>query len=301
MIDYILKVEYIAISHENTLEVCNDLINFYIKNPKTNLIIDFSNCNFLYPDYALLLLCSIKYIENKGIEVHGKIKMDKSTAIFQYLLKINFFENLKIDLPKVYINNDDSFLEIQNYNSENQIEVQSRIMKVLKKTTFINDDVFTGLDYCLNEILDNILNHSKERQGWVVAQYFGNLNQIRLMVADYGIGIHKALNERYNFTEEEAIIKCIESGITNGKGQGHGLYATSLFTSENKGWLSVISGSKKLDVNNHTSKIVDINYWQGTCIYLRINTNVDVDYKLFTSRHYDQKEHLFDMMFGNSN
>jgi hypothetical protein len=301
MNEYNLKMEYLAISHENTLEACHSLVNFYLERPNTNLIIDFSNCNFLYPDYALLLLCSIKYIESKGHEVHGKIKLDKSKSIYQYLLKMDFFKNLKIDLPKVEANEKDySFVEIQTYNSENQIEVQNRIMKVLREKSAIDDDVFTCLDYCLNEVLDNILNHSKEKQGWVVAQYFGNLNQIRLMVVDHGIGICKALNEKHNFTEEEALQNCIVSGVTNGRGQGHGLYATSLFARENKGWLSIASGNKKLDVNEYESKVVDIEHWQGTCVYLRINTNVVVDYKLFTDRHYDQKEHLFDMMFVNN-
>jgi anti-sigma regulatory factor (Ser/Thr protein kinase) len=298
MSDYILKVRELTASHEKTLEACHNLITQFKKEPESYLIIDFENCDFLYPDYALLLLCSIKYIESKGIKVNGKIKMDTSKVIYQYLLKMDFFKNLHIDIPKLEINNEDySFVEIQTYTSENQIEVQNRIIKVLREKSKINDDVLTGLDYCLNEILDNILNHSKEKEGWVVAQYFSTLNQIRLMVADHGIGIKEALNERYTFSEEEALQKCIEQGITNGRGQGHGLYATSLFTKENKGWLSIISGGKKLDFDENDFKIKDIKFWQGTCIYLRINTNIEVNYKLFTDKFYDQKEHLFEMLF----
>lgn len=300
MEEYTLKMKSLVISHEMTLKACNELVNRFLNKPNTYLIIDFNDCQFLYPDYALLLLCTIKFIESKGIEVHGNIKMDKSTSIFQYLLKMDFFKNLKIDLPKTEINNEDySFVEIQTYNSDNQIEVQNRIIRVLREKSKINDDVLTGLDYCLNEILDNILNHSKEKEGWVVAQYFASLNQIRLMVVDHGIGIQAALNEKHNFTEEEALEKCIISGITNGRGQGHGLYATSIFTKENKGWLSIISGNKKLDVNEGDNpNISNIKYWQGTCIYLRINTNVEVNYKLFTDKFYDQKEHLFEMLFN---
>jgi len=298
MNNFTLNIEYISQSHENVIEECHKMVCEFQKEPKTKLIIDFTNCEFLYPDYALILLCAIKFIESKGIEVHGKIKLDKNTLIYNFLLKIDFFKNLKIDLPKTEnILNDNSFIEIQSYNPDNQLPVLHKIIKLLKEKSKMDDDVFTGLDYCLNEILDNILNHSKEKEGWVVAQYFHKLNQIRLMVVDHGIGIQQALNEKYNFTEEEALNKCIISGVTNGKGQGHGLYATSLFAKENKGWLSIISGSKKLDVSEIKTCVSSIKHWQGTCVYLRINTNIEVNYKLFTSDKFDQKQLLFEMLF----
>lgn len=298
MQNFTLNINYISQSHENVIEECAKMVNEFENEPKTNLVMDFSNCSFLYPDYALIVLCAIKFIESRGIEVHGKIKLDKNTHIYNFLLKIDFFKNLKINLPKIEETYDDnSFIEIQNYTSGNQLEVLHRIVKLLKEKSKMNDDVFTGLDYCLNEILDNILNHSKEKEGWVVAQYFHKLNQIRLMIVDHGIGVQQALNEKYSFTSEEALKNCIISGVTNGRGQGHGLFATSLFAKENKGWLSIISGFHKLDVSENKTSVSEINFWQGTCVYLRINTNVEVDYKLFTSDKFDQKQALFEMLF----
>lgn len=298
MPEFLLDINHISQSHENVLEECQKMVCQFQEYPNTILTIDFSNCDFLYPDYALILLCAIKYIESKGTEVHGKIKLDKNKSIYAFLLKMDFFKNLNLELPKIenpYTDN--SFIEIQRYTSENQIEVLHKIILMLREKSNMDDDVFTGLDYCLNEILDNILNHSKENEGWVVAQYFGKLNQIRLMVVDHGIGIQKALNEKHNFNEDEALQKCIISGVTNGRGQGHGLYATSLFAKENKGWLSIVSGNYKLDVSENETSISQIKHWQGTCVYLRINTNIEVDYKLFTSDKFDQKQQLFEDLF----
>jgi anti-sigma regulatory factor (Ser/Thr protein kinase) len=298
MKNFALDINYISQSHENVIEECAKMVTQFENEPETKLTIDFSNCDFLYPDYALIVLCAIKFIESEGIEVHGKIKLDKNTLIYNFLLKIDFFKNLKIQLPKIKNDiKDNSFIEIQNYTSGNQLQVLHKIVKLLKEKSKMDDNVFTGLDYCLNEILDNILNHSKEKEGWVVAQYFNKLNQIRLMIVDHGIGIQQALNEKYNFTGEEALKNCIVSGVTNGRGQGHGLFATSLFAKENKGWLSIISGSNKLDVSESKTSISEIKFWQGTCVYLRINTNIEVDYKLFTSDKFDQKQALFEMLF----
>jgi len=296
---YTLYIKDICKSHDKTITACNLLINQYKKYPDTYLIIDFSDCDFIYPDYAILLLCAIKYIEHVGHIVTGTIKLSKNRKVVIYLAKMNFFAHLNVELPlEIPKINKNNAVEIQKYTSENQIQVLESILKVLRTNGSINDNVYAGLDYCFNEILDNVLNHTEEKVGWVVAQYFENLNSIRLIVCDFGLGIHKSLNQRYNFTEEEAMFKCIESGVTNGKGQGHGLYATATFTKLNKGWLSLISGSKKLNVNENETCLDNIDHWQGTCVYVRINTNVEVDYTEFTSQHYDYKKQVFENLFG---
>jgi anti-sigma regulatory factor (Ser/Thr protein kinase) len=298
MENYILWIKDIAKSHNETISVCNALVNQYKKNPETKLVIDFSNCQFIYPDYAILLLCTIKYIEHLGFKVTGKIKLDSNAKIINYLAKMNFFENLNVDLPiSIPKFNPESAVKIQRYTKENQFDVLNSILKVLKDKSSINDNVYASLDYCFNEILDNVLNHTEEKIGWVVAQYFGNLNSIRLIVCDFGLGIHKSLNQKHNFTEDEAIVKSIESGVTNGKGQGHGLFATASFIRLNKGWLSLISGNKKVNVSEKETIVKDIDNWQGTCVYIRINTNVDVDYTEFTSPNYDYKKQVFENLF----
>jgi len=296
---YTIYIKDIAKSHNNMITACNLLVNQYKKESDTVLIIDFSGCDFIYPDYAILLLCTIKYLEHLGHKVTGTIILSKSRRIEKYLAQMNFFANLNVelpmDIPKI---NKNSAVEIQKYTSENQLEVLESILKVLRTNGSINDNVYTGLDYCFNEILDNVLNHTEEKVGWVVAQYFGNLNSIRLIVCDFGLGIHKSLNTKHAFSEDEAISKCIESGVTNGKGQGHGLYATATFSRLNKGWLSLFSGNKKLNVNEKETSIEKIDHWQGTCVYIRINTNVEVDYTEFTSKNYDYKKQLFENLFG---
>lgn len=297
---YNLQIKDIAKSHNQTIAVCDALINQYKSNPNTQLIIDFSDCDFIYPDYAILLLCTIKYLEHLGYKVTGRIKLDANKRIITYLAKMNFFENLNVELPiSIPKFNRNNAVQIQKYTSENQIKVLNSILKVLREKSSMHDNVYASLDYCFNEILDNVLNHTDEKIGWVVAQYFENLNSIRLIVCDFGMGIHKSLNQKHNFTEDEAITKCIESGVTNGKGQGHGLFATASFIKLNKGWLSLISGKKKLNVSENKTVVKDIPTWQGTCVYIRINTNVDVDYKEFTSQFYDYKKQVFEDLFEN--
>ncbi len=295
--NHLIKISEIT-SQKHAIEAFDQLVNAYSRNSKTKVTIDFSDCEFIYPDYILILVCTIKYLENIGFNIHGKIKINKDSRLCHYLASMDFFENLKVQFPfKIEPINENSSVKIQRYTSENQIEVLNSILKVLKENSSLDENVYTGLDYCLNEILDNVLNHSEREEGWIVAQYFPNLNSIRLIVADYGIGIHESLNMKHNFSPEEAILKCIEEGVSNGKGQGHGLYATTTFVKLNRGFLSIASGNKKLSVTEKETKVKDIPNWNGTCVYFRINTNVAVDYTKFTSRNYDYKKQLFEDLF----
>jgi anti-sigma regulatory factor (Ser/Thr protein kinase) len=273
-------------------------VNQYTNFPDTELIIDFSDCNFIYPDYALLFLCTIKYIEHLGHKVTGKIKLDANKNIVNYLAKMSFFEHLNVTLP-ISIPNSNNSVKIKRYTSQNQFIVLNSILKVLREKASLDENVYTSLDYCLNEVLDNVLNHIEKKTGWVVAQYFGNINSVRIIICDFRMGIHKSLNQKHNFNEDEAITKCIESGITNGKGQGHGLFATATFVKLNKGWLSLISGNKKINVSEKQTIVKNIPNWQGTCVYIRINTNIAVDYTEFTSQHYDYKKQVYENLFEN--
>jgi hypothetical protein len=299
--EFSISMKDLSKSHSQTLKICRGLVESYESDSSTDVFIDFSDCSFIYPDYALLLLCTVKYLESRGFVVKGKIRYKEESIPVKYLAGMNFFDNLQVNLPFQVGPMGSASVQIQRYTKENQLQVLHSILKLLREKTSMNENVYTGLDYCFNEILDNVLNHSEEKSGWVAAQYFEKINSVRLIVCDYGIGIHKSLYDKHRFNEEDALLKCIESGITNGKGQGHGLYATSEFVKLNRGWLSIISGNKVLNVSEKETVVKDIDMWQGTSVYIRINTNVDVDYASFTSKNYDYKKQIFEDLFEKDN
>ena len=288
-------------SHNSIVSLCYKTREHLLEDPNNIVTISFEKCKFCYPDHALLILCSIKHLDSIGINTNSRLNIIGDTTVTNYLNRMGFFKNISGTLPLDIVNgNTQNLVEIQSYNDENHVQVLNSIMHVLRSNTNIDENVYTCLDYCLNEILDNVLIHSDLNEGWVVMQHYPNMNSIRLIVTDRGIGIHKSLSssEIYaDLDEEECILQCIQEGITRGTGQGHGLYATSQFALLNKGCLTIISGNKALDVKNDNNTINTISHWQGTCIYLRINTNIEVDYRAFTSTNYDYKEALFEGLF----
>lgn len=146
------------------------------------------------------------------------------------------------------------------------------------------------LDFCLFEIMDNVLVHAAfpakfEGKGWCSAQHFPRSREIRLMICDTGIGIHSALTRPSgsgfkDLSERQALQKCVRRGVTNGEGQGFGLFATLEFIRQNRGELLIYSGGHygtyKDDGLGY--RVKKGAYWPGTVVYMRIRTDVPVDY-----------------------
>lgn len=151
--------------------------------------------------------------------------------------------------------------------------------------------------------------HSGLNHGWVCAQSFAKNKEIRLIICDNGVGIHQSLatspNPEYaNLSEDKALELCIRKGVTNGKGLGFGLFATSMFVKENGGDLLVYSGNYFLRNEGTEFYVKEGSRWKGTVVYLRINTEIAVDYKLIMPKDHslpDDYQDFIDDHFGVNN
>jgi len=288
---------------------------FDLKNGDVlNLSIDLNTPSNLYSDHLCLIVSFLNYLRSKGITVNGSIKeLKKNTAQVKYASRVDFFNLIGASVHEDFERFDASqrFTEILKFENDNALDLHKRIMKILL-TNDLNDDMLRVLDYCLWEVIDNTLNHSDESfrygvgSGHLCCQYFPNKKEIRLLVADNGQGIHQALtthpkSKHSNLTEEQAISRCIEKGMTNSLGMGFGLWATTTLVKENKGTLLIHSGFHQLQCKE-SIKIQSAPYWQGTYIYLKLNTDIAVSYDQIFGKNMTQRNNfddLKDAFYGN--
>ena len=100
------------------------------------------------------------------------------------------------------------------------------------------------------------------------------------LVADDGIGVRESLseNEKYSdITEGEALRICVKDAITDGKGMGFGLYSTSLLARDAGLKFEGRSGGHTLTLQGGDEEISESEFWQGTIIYLQIQTNKEIN------------------------
>lgn len=262
-----------------------------------DLNIDLNSNGLIYPDFLLLVAVKIDYLRKKGVGVQSSlINFNPYSSQANYASRINFFEMLGIGIEEEFIRRDSQgrFIEICEFDQENIYEIFGEIMRILL-VNGVNEDMLVVLHFCLNEILDNTLNHASPDfvygagTGYVIAQFFPVAREIRIMIADTGQGIHSALTghpkSRFkDLSEQEAVLRCIERGVTNSLGLGFGLWATSQMMLKNQGEFKIFSGKSCL--NN--SRLEEVPHWQGTINYLKINTNIPVDHKEIFGEKSDQ-------------
>ena len=183
-----------------------------------------------------------------------------------FLLK-QYFDNL-------------SDVSIDVFDSHTLNDIYQNVFKTLTSYFEIEVSVLQALSYCFYEILDNVHIHSGRPIGTAMTHFDAQKEVLRVLVADDGMGIRESLAKNDKFcgiTEKEALFRCIEDSVTDGKGMGFGLYATSRLMKDVGLRFVIHSGCHKLISEHGETNVVKNGLWKGTIVYLEITTSREID------------------------
>lgn len=153
------------------------------------------------------------------------------------------------------------------------------VVRMLNDFPDIELGVLQALSYCLYEILDNVITHSERLSGTAMMRYTKDEKRIEVLVADDGIGIHRTLttNPTYaGITEAEAVSRCVEDNVTDGKGMGFGLYSTLRLVDNAGVTLRIHSGRSMLVYENATARTETVQQWNGTIVYFELHSDKQI-------------------------
>ena len=115
----------------------------------------------------------------------------------------------------------------------------------IRQADIISSGVIQSLEWCLNETLDNTLQHSGIEHGYIMVQLHKSVKQLSVCVFDAGIGIYNSLkSSKYHpETPLDAITLALQEKVTRDDtiGQGNGLWGFSKLISNAKGRFEVSS------------------------------------------------------------
>jgi anti-sigma regulatory factor (Ser/Thr protein kinase) len=139
------------------------------------------------------------------------------------------------------------------------------------------------LNQCMSELINNVYDHSHSEIGaYVFCQYHPDLNEIKMAVSDYGIGIPKSVNEYRLGQGEEKIsdVDGVKWAIKENKttqsipqNTGRGLDIVNSFMKKNKGTWKLLSGNAFLDGSSSGKNQYKENFiygFKGTVVQLDI-------------------------------
>ncbi|MBS1585493.1 MAG: hypothetical protein JSS82_08085 [Bacteroidetes bacterium] len=291
-------------------ELVNDLSPIFnaTKNDEIFFVIDLNTRpNFLYGDFLILVVSAVNFLTAMQIPYGGRfINFHKNSFEVQYASRIDFFKHMQIELPESFIRKpgDGRFTEITSYhNDASALELHNKIIRILKENGNISVDLLAVLDYCIYEILDNVLCHANSpTNGKCVVQFFAASKEIRFLICDTGIGVHTSLTQHPNskykhLTKDESIYQCTRKGVTNSEGMGNGLYHTSEFIRRNLGDFILHSDDFVFKISNGIESHYQTTQWKGTYLFIKVLTSNIVDYKDFMGENVDLQD-SFEFVFG---
>lgn len=186
---------------------------------------------------------------------------------------------------------------IEVFDDESIHRVYSNVVNLLKACPEIELGVLQLLSYCFYEILDNVVTHSGKNCGTVISQFLSDKKTIRLLIVDEGIGIKASLseNEVYkDIAEDEALRKCLQDRVTDGKGMGFGLYSTLCLIRNVGIRLELHSGCHVLVSDGTTERIDETSQWQGTILFMEIHANKEIEPNAVLQNRVDVEDEFND-------
>ena len=167
----------------------------------------------------------------------------------------SFLKNIHFDTPYKVEEHSDSlsfpFSKIWHFTSFE--EVTKLVDGYLEEITSIvpcSEGLIEGLEWSLNETMDNILQHSMGGDGYMMGVVHKNSNYALFSIFDDGQGIFNSMrdSEYHPRTAIDAISIAIQEGKTRDKniGQGNGLWGLNNIIASNKGKLEITSHGSSL-------------------------------------------------------
>ena len=172
-----------------------------------------------------------------------------------------------------------SQVSIDVFDAQTLNTVYKDVVRTMTAHLDIEVSVLQAMSYCLYEMMDNVHIHSGKPLGTAMTYYDAEENVLSILIADDGMGIRASLaeNEKYRtVTESEALSLCLQDSISDGKGMGFGLFATSRLVATIGKEFIVHSGSHILAEKNGCTTITENGLWQGTIIYMELRTEKEI-------------------------
>jgi hypothetical protein len=158
-------------------------------------------------------------------------------------------------------------------------------------------NISPGLNYSLrlslNELMTNVIDHSGVQNYYVCAYTYPDKGQLRLCMADRGIGILRSLNRSGKYSlksPHEAILLATTEGVSSRPSRaGLGLSHLKNFAKVNNGQMCIISGRGKVFWKYDQGKILKqrmIKPFTGTVVKFVINTDKEGLYFLAEEENF---------------
>ncbi len=199
-------MEYVAQMNESSADI---------------LEIDFSNCKFTSPFIIAGLASLLNAHSQKGGE-NKTIVNQANEELLNYLDTIAFYDGFKysnfslIDLDSALSKyHDEKYIPIVCFptgKNENDSKIRENVLSainsIFKKQLGLKGEQLQAIYYLVDELTQNVVDHSESEKGILFAQFYPSKNYMDLCITDSGKGLFQSYidsGKHKPASEEEAI------------------------------------------------------------------------------------------------
>jgi len=256
--------------------------------------LDFSKIyNYSFPNCIVPITGMVDYFK--------KVKESLPVAITS--VKNKYLINTKLDHPTVITKseiskNDESiFNRVWKFTNPSETKlIADQLYRDVSQKIECESGVINAMSWCVNEIMDNTLRHSKTNVGFFMCQNHNHTKHLVFTIYDYGIGLYNSLYpSKY---KPKSDIHAIELAMTKNvtrdtkEGQGFGLWGLHQIIKLNDGILNITSGSASYMMKNTQAK--RNQYFDSVSYLSPSNGAVLIDFQL----NYQNKINLNEVLVG---
>lgn len=213
-------------------------------------ILDFSLCNLAFPNGLVPVAALVDKWRSEGMEFEVVLPVSDTASKlmvncnFGHFLQPDTYQYTRVLLPK--------HISIRRYETlEEQVGIVKEFVSVALNAMTLPRDILQGMEWSLNEVMDNVLIHAEAQRGGF-AQATTLEDRVAFTVADCGRGVLTSLREGYPALRKDtdAIGEAIKAGVTRNPevGQGNGLAGTLRVATLSGGSFTILSGQGVLTV-----------------------------------------------------
>jgi hypothetical protein len=248
----------------------------------SELVLDFSGCTAAFAAPMLALCAQAMRLQSAQIAV--ELVPPENERLARLFTNANWSHFLAPGTnPESTFKGFTQVPAIQFRNASEQQRAVNRIVNaVLGAIPELDRRELAALEWSVNEITDNVLNHAQSKIGGLVqvSTFQRGRKRIEYIVADAGVGIPATLRATHSnlSSDADALDQAIREGVTRDKnvGQGNGLFGSYQICSHSNGFFQLESGYGKLKFTERDGLHVSTERvpYEGTLVVAQINFSV---------------------------
>lgn len=251
------------------------LYSLTVKSGYQDIVLDLSGCIRASPGPVAGLCAQAIALRERGVEIELILPKDRLARLFENSNWAHWIDPTRFGRSRYRGHTNLPLARFTTAEEQSQV-VNRFIDAILSSLPELERPDLAAIEWCLNEVTDNVLVHSDTAAGGIVQlSSFRQQRQVEFSVADAGIGIPGSMRFGHpDLDDTRALERAIREGVTRDSalGQGNGLFGTLEVAKGGHGQLYIQSGHARLSYDKDVLRIdSDEIPYSGTLVIARLD------------------------------